>query len=267
MIRAGLVQEPYEGACIHEWSTADVGNVADKDRWYESNPSLGLTLLESALQKDVRTMSPDAFAREHLGWWPETAVMSKAIRESDWNACATDDPKREGIVVYAVKFSPDGSTGTLAACHKPTDGLPFVYVVESRSLSGGIGWLVDMLADNAHKAAQIVIDGQSNAQTLNDRLLDRHVPAREIIRPRTGDCISAYATLANAVKERQMLHYGQPALDASATRTKKRRIGANGGWGFASTDEADAALIEACSLALWGALNTKRKPGRKAVVF
>lgn len=268
MIRAGLHSEPYTGACIHEWGSSEpVKDVTDRDLWYERNPSLGLTLLESALQKDVRTMSPDAFAREHLGWWPETVVMSKAINENDWNACKTEDPKKDGIVVYAVKFSPDGSTGTLAACHKPSDGLPFVYVVESKSLSHGIGWFVETLANNHHKAAQIVIDGQSNAQTLNDRLLEKHVPAKAIIRPRTGDCITAFATMANAVKERQMLHYGQPALDASATRTKKRRIGSSGGWGFQSTDEADASLIEACSLALWAALNTKRKPGRKAVVF
>ena len=267
MIRAGLHAEPYTGACIHEWSVDEVGDVRDVSRWYEANPSLGFQLLESALLKDVRTMSPDTFAREHLGWWPESVVMSKAIRKSDWDACRVDEPKRDGIVVYAVKFSPDGSTGTLAACHNPVDGLPFVYIVESRSLANGISWFVDTLVSNHTKAAQIVIDGQSNAQTLNDRLLDKHVPARTIIRPRTGDCISAYATLANAVKERQMLHYGQPALDASATLTKKRRIGSSGGWGFQSTDEADASLIEAASLALWGALNTKRKPGRKAVVF
>ena len=266
-IRAGLHADPYTGACLHEWSTNEIGNIQDKARWYECNPSLGLNLLETALQKDARTMSPDAFAREHLGWWPETAVMTRAIREADWKACATDTPNKDGIICYAVKFSPDGSTGTLAACHRPVDGLPFVYVIESRSLNSGIGWLVDKLADNAHKAAQIVIDGQSNAQTLNDRLLERNVPARAIIRPKTGDCISAYSTMANAVKERRMLHYGQPALNASATLTRKRRIGSNGGWGFQSTDEADASLIEACSLALWGALNTKRKPGRKAVVF
>ena len=73
--------------------------------------------------------------------------------------------------------------------------------------------------------------------------------------------------IANAVKEGQITHYGQPALDASATKTTKRRIGNNGGWGFQSTDEADATLIEACALAYWGAMTTKRRPGRKAVVF
>lgn len=267
MIRAGLHTEPYVGACIHEWSVKEVGDVHNVSRWYEANPSLGFQLLESALLKDVRTMSPDSFAREHLGWWPETVTLSRPIRETDWEACKTDEPEKAGLVVYAVKFSPDGSTGVVAACHKPENGKPFVYVVEARSLSGGLGWFVDTLTNNWRKAAQIVIDGQSNAQTLNDRLIENRVPASVIIRPRTNDVIAASQTISNAVKERAMTHYGQPALDASATKTKKRRIGSNGGWGFASTDEADATLIDACALALWGAKTTKRKPGRKAVVF
>jgi hypothetical protein len=41
----------------------------------------------------------------------------------------------------------------------------------------------------------------------------------------------------------------------------------NGGWGFASTDTADATLIESCALAYWAAMTTKRDPSRKAVVW
>lgn len=265
-IRAALHKDPYSGACIHEWSASEVGDVMDKARWYASNPSLGYQLLESALEKDSRTMSPDTFAREHLGWWPEAAAVSRMIKESDWNACKVDDPSKDGIVVYAVKFSPDGAVGTLAACHKG-DGLPFVYVIDSRSMGGGLAWLVDRLAANHKKAAQIVIDGQSNAQALNDRLLDAGVSYKEIVRPRTSDVIAANALMVNSVREQTVTHYGQPALDASATETVRRSIGRNGGLGFASTETADATLIEACALALWGASTTKRKPGRKAVVF
>ena len=266
-IRASLHDDPYEGACIHEWSVEQIGDITDKTRWYEANPSLGFQLLESALLKDVRTMSPDAFAREHLGWWPESVRSTSAITREDWDACRTDEPDKTGLVVYAVKFSPDGSRGALAACYKPKNGVPFVFVVESRSMSGGLSWFVDELAARKGKAAQIVIDGQGNAQALNDRLLERGVSHKTIVRPSTGDAIAAYASLANAVRERQVVHYGQPGLDDSATKTRKRRIGARGGWGFESTDEADATLIEAVSLAYWGAMTTKRKPGRKAVVF
>ena len=266
-IREALHKEPYVGACIHEWSVSEVGDVTDVDRWYEANPSLGYQLLESALLADSRKMSPDAFAREHLGFWPENIAFDNAIRNADWQRCKVDNPRKDGLLVYAVKFSADGSIGTLAACYKPNEGLPFVYVVESRSLSGGIGWFVDNLTQRHEKAAQIVIDGQSNAQTLNERLLANHVPAKSIIRPQSRDVAAACAALSNAVKECEVTHYGQPALDDSATKTRKRRIGNSGGWGFASTDEADATLIESCALAYWGAMTTKRNPKRKAIVF
>ena len=251
-----------------EWSVEEIGDVKDKTRWYLTNPSLGLLIQESTIESECEQMDADTFARERLGWWDNSASkIERAIKETDWYACATDSPSKAGLVVYAVKFSMDGSTGVLAACHKPENGKPFIYVVEARSLSRGLNWFVETLTQNASKAAQIVIDGQSNAQTLNDRLLDNGVPSQAIIRPRTKDVIAACSTLTNSVKEHELLHYGQPALDASATKTKKRRIGANGGFGFASTDEADATLIEACALALWAAKTTKRKPGRKAVVF
>ena len=268
-IRARALSGESERTAWFEWSVDEIGDVKDRSRWYATNPSLGVLIQESTIEAECEQMDADTFARERLGWWSKTLAneVEHVIDESDWRACKVDDPKRDGTLVYAVKFSSDGSVGTLAACYKPDDGVPFVYVVESRSMAGGLSWFVDELAKRWRNAAQIVIDGQGNAQALNDRLLEQGVTAKTIMRPSTGDAITAYASLANAVKERQVAHYGQPGLDDSATKTAKRRIGTRGGWGFASTEEADATLIESACLAYWGAMTTKRKPGRKAVVF
>ena len=253
-----------------EWAVEDIPDMTDRDAVMElvylTNPAMGYRIKESTMIDAMDTMSADGFARECLGWWSKTAAYDTAISEADWNACRVEKPRKEGLLVYAVKFTPDGSTGTLAACYRPDEGEPFVYVVDSRSLSGGIGWFVDNLVERHGKAAQIVIDGVANAQNLNDRLLKDGVPAREIIRPTARAAVAAYSAIANAVKERSITHFGQPALDVSATKSPRRVIGSNGGWGFASTEEADASLIEACALAYWGAMTTKRKPGRKAVV-
>ena len=251
-----------------EWSVDEIGDVKDKSRWYATNPSLGILIQESTIESECEQMDADTFARERLGWWSDSVeAYETVIDASDWDACINEHPVKDGVCVYAVKFSPDGSTGAMAACYKPTEGKPFVFVVDHRSMSSGLEWFERTLTDNNAKAAQIIIDGQSNAQALTDRLLTNGVPHKTIIRPRTGDVIAACSWLSNAVKERQITHYGQPALNASATKTQKRRIGNLGGWGFQSTDEADATLIEACALAYWGAMTTKRKPGRKAVIL
>ena len=256
------------GVSWNEWGAEEIGDVHDWDRIARCNPSLGRRLMRKAIESELSVMSPDTFARERLGWWsPNITNVEHGIESGEWDACKVDNPTKSGTVVYAVKFSPDGSRGALAACYKPKDGKPFVYVVESRSMASGMSWFVDELTKRKDKAAQIVIDGQGNAQTLNDRLLENGVPHQAIIRPKTGDVIAACAALANAVQEQEVTHYGQPGLDDSATKTKKRRIGTRGGWGFESTEEADATLIESACLAYWGAMTTKRKPGRKAVVF
>lgn len=267
-IRERALSGNAERTAWFEWSVDEIGDVRDKSRWYDTNPSLGILIQESTIEAECEQMDADTFARERLGWWSNAAGnYETVISETDWNACVNEHPTKDGICVYAVKFSPDGSTGAMAACYKPSEGKPFVFVVDHRSMSSGLEWFESTLTDNYSKAAQVVIDGQSNAQALTDRLLTNGVPHRTIIRPRSGDVVAACSWLSNAVKERQITHYGQPALNASATKTTKRRIGNLGGWGFQSTDEADATLIEACALAYWGAMTTKRKPGRKAVVL
>ena len=267
-IRNRALTGKSERTAWFEWSVDDIGDVKDKERWYATNPSLGILIQESTIESECEQMDADTFARERLGWWSKTATEEReyVINDDDWQACKVDNPSKDGLIVYAVKFSPDGAVGTLAACHKG-DGIPFVYVVESRSMAGGISWFVDNLAARKDKAAQIVIDGQSNAQSLTDLLLDKGVSHRAIRRPSTGDVIAANSAFVNAVREGQVTHYGQPALDDSATKSTKRRIGNHGGFGFQSTDEADATLVEACALAYREAMTTKRDPGRKAVVF
>lgn len=251
-----------------EWSVDEIGDVKDKARWYETNPSLGILIQESTVESECEQMDAETFARERLGYWGRIEKTTETcIEPQEWNACINRNPKKEGLVVYAVKFSPDGSIGSLAACYKPADGLPFVYVVDARSMSNGLGWFADTLCKVHAEAAQIVIDGQSNAQALIDKLVGMGVPHRVIIKPNTGEAIAAYSGFVNAIKERQVTHYGQDALTLSATKSEKRKIGNSGGFGFKSTDEADASLVESAALAYYGAIKTKRKPGRKAVVL
>lgn len=264
--RATMHENPTRGTCIHEWAASEIGDVTDRDRWYENNPSLGLQLIESALLKDSKTMSADTFAREHLGWWPPNIGSTKPISEARWKKCATANPPADGLICYGVKFSPDGSTCSLAVCLKPDNGIAHVEVIDTKNLGGGITWLVDWLAARFGRAAQVTIDGQSNAQSLVNRLNERHAPQGMLYPARTRDVVAAATMFADAVKDGLVTHYDQPDLNASALKSNKRKIGADGGWGFGSTDYADSTLVEACALAYWGAMTTKRNPRRKQVI-
>lgn len=255
-----------------EWSVTEIPDMSDPmavlELAYLTNPAMGYRIKEDVMLEVIKTAtSADGFAREFLGWWVLVAVkVNAAIKPSEWNACRNDHPKREGVLVLAVRFSADGKTGALAACYRPKDGIPFVYVIDHRSTQHGISWFSDKLTEIWHDAAAIVIDGQSYSKTLYNMLIQNKVRKRILVMPSAADATTAYSGLLNAVREKRISHYGQPALDQSATGSERRLIGKNGGWGFQSTEQADATLIESCSWALWGAMTTKRKPGRKAVV-
>lgn len=264
-IRERALKGEFERTAWFEWSTDQIGDVNDRQRWYDTNPSLGILIDEETIAGEAEQMDADTFARERLGYWTPVKKDSYPIDAQEWAALATDKPEQDGIVTYAVVFSADGATGSLAACYR--NSTPFVFGVKTQSLNVGIGWFAEELAKRHRKAAQIVIDGMSNAQSLNERLLNANVPKQVIIRPRAGDVIAATSAFANAIKENAICHSAQPALDASVTGSVKRLIGKSGGWAFGSTENADSTLAQAAALAYWAAMNTKRDPNRRAVIL
>jgi hypothetical protein len=104
-----------------------------------------------------------------------------------------------------------------------------------------------------------VIDGRNGVDVLVERIADTWKVKGSIIRPSTKDMIAATGTLTNALNEKLVTWFHQQeALNDSAVTSVKRPIG--GGWGFGGDNSTP---IEAASLALWGAVNSKRNPNKK----
>ena len=252
-------KEPERKSCISLWGTKEVGDVLDKSRWYLYNPSLGYQLLEEALIKDSVTMSPDTFAREHLGFIPENIhSINYAIDKDTWNACKSTEPKPEGKTAYGVKFSADGSMVALCGAVIPEDGPARISLIELRPTGRGIGWLADWLNERYRKASCVVIDGRNGVDVLVERISDTWRIKGSVIRPSSKDMIAATSTLTNALNERSVTWFHmQEALNESAVTSVKRPVG--GGWCFGGDNSTP---IEAASLALWGAQNSKRNPNK-----
>lgn len=250
-----------------EWAAPNVIEKADREAImemvYQTNPAMGYRIKESTMLDMLDNMSADGFARECMGWWDKAIVATTLIQGADWRSCAVVERPSGGLMVYAVKFSPDGTRGVIAVCVKPEDGKPYVEVITSRILTDGIEWMVDWLTERKDRPANIVIDGKAHAQTLKERLEQNKAPKKALEIPSSGDVAAACSSIVNAVKEHRIEHFGQPDLNDSATLSGKRKIGSSGGFGFESNDKADATLIEACALAYWKAMTTKRNPNRK----
>ena len=262
--RTACIEEAGKHDCWHEWSVAADSianiNVSDTDLWYMTNPALGIRLDEEFTAEEMRSMSKDGFARERLGWWTPVAKhqIDYAIDKDTWNACKSTEPKPEGKTAYGVKFSADGSTVALCGAVIPEDGPARISLIELRPTGHGIGWLADWLNQRYKKASCVVIDGRNGVDVLVERIADTWRVKGSVIRPTSKDMIAATGTLTNALNERSVTWFHQQeALNDSAITSVKRSLG--GGWCFGGDNSTP---IEAASLALWGAQNSKRNPNK-----
>lgn len=255
-----LAGEP--GRAWAEWSVDEIGDISDKSRWYRSNPSLGTLILESTVEAEAADLAPDKFAIERLGWWtPVASAVEHVIDEAAWAACEVPEPPG-GVMSAGVKVSFDRAT--LAICEKH-DGGCYVEWIDTRPLTDGVGWVVGWLASRKSRLACVAVDGTS-AASITSGLSDAGFPSRWVRACAPSDMSKAVAMTRDAVNGGTLSHNGEPALSDSACKTARRRIGSDG-IGFEDYDGADATIVEACCLAVYASSLTKRKPGRKAVVY
>lgn len=244
-----------------EFSVDEIGDVKDKERWAAANPAMGRRILLSTIEGECEQMDDDTFARERLGWWSpeETHTEDMALDAQAWQKCASDELKPEGKTAYGVKFSADATEVVLCGAVLPKDGKARISLINRQPTAIGIQWLADWLNARYSKASCVVIDGRNGVDVLCDKIAGTWKYKGSVIRPRANDVIAAVGLLTNMVNEGTLTWYRQQdALNQSAITSIKRKIGS--GYGFGGIDSLP---IDACSLALWGAKNTKRDPSRK----
>ena len=251
-----------------EWGieTNDIiGYIPNRDKAieyaYMTNPAMGYRIAEKTVENEFDTMRLDGFARERLGWWTPVVKheLDYAIDKDTWEACKSTLPKPEGKTAYGVKFSLDGAMVALCGAVIPENGPARISLIEQRPTGHGIGWLADWLNQRYNKACCVVIDGRNGVDVLVERITGTWKMKDSVIRPTTKDMIAATGTLINALNERSVTWFHQQeALNDSAITSVKRALG--GGWCFGGDNSTP---IEAASLALWGAQNSKRNPNKK----
>ena len=266
--RKGAMGENAEGTSWLEWSVTEVGNVYDEARWEETNPALGYRLTRKSIEKELKTMSPDGFARERLGWWAAD-IANACFKPDAWGKLATSftdeeiAEQKEWKRALGVKFSPDGTTASIAIAVWQQGETPHVEVIESGSTAFGIAWTVEIASQVWRKVSVIAVDGKSNAQTFIGELADAGVSKKAMCLAATANVIAASSMFVNAVGSGEITHNDQPALNDAIAAAQKRKIGADGGYGFKSANETDITPLEAAALALWGVKTSKRNPNRK----
>lgn len=265
-----LSDECGDDLCWVEWGVDEVGDVLDTSRLAEVNPSyVEGRADESAIIAGIRAFKSDilAAAQEYYGYWLPRKKANYIFDRETWMACGTPKAPAGDADAFGVKFSPDGSTVSVAVAKKMGD-VTHIELVYVRNTASGMSWLADAIVATAGKAV-FWLDGRSGADALYDRVVDQ-VPDGSIGIAKTGEAISAASGLLDAVRERSITWYqpegtdGDDRLSESALTAVKRKIGSNGGWGF---DGDDSTPIEAAALALWAARNKAQEEYSEMEVY
>lgn len=239
-IRQNVLDGKDHETCWQEWSVELLTDPSDEDAWYDANPSLGYHLMVAAVRNEAKDMAIDSFNKMRLGWIAGKE-SKRAISDELWSRLKVDKVtlQPEPKLVYCVKFAPDGSAVSLGVgVYMPND-MVHVEIIERKPMSYGTYWITNWLFDKSkmrwRKCAKIIIDGASGTQMLLEELTrtDRRI-SKKILTPNVKEAGSAYAGFQSAVEQRKLTHYDQPALNGSIKTAKKRPIGKDGMFGYAT---------------------------------
>lgn len=253
-----------------EFSADEDASLDDREQLMIANPSYPYRTTDAAIQRMRKLLGSDeSFKREAFGIWDKTAGNASAISFSQWEALkiAPRFVPDEGRTVYGVKFSVDGAAVGLAVARRPDEGPVHVEGIRIQSMGEGIQTLVDWLLERHEMAAQIVVDGKAGAGFLIAALREGGVRnKRVIVTPTLDQVLSSHSMFEQGVKTGDMTLVDQPKLDEQVRDAVKRPIGKSGGFGWAPNVGESVVLLDAATLAYWGAKTTTRNPGRKQVL-
>ena len=243
-----------------EWSVEEMSDPHDKELWYETNPSLGLTLSERAVQDEIGPDEID-FNIQRLGLWIKYNQKS-AISKVEWEELQVDRlPKLKGLLCVGIKFGHDGKNVAMSIAVKTEDERIFVETIDCRGVRAGTDWIIAFLKQSKHIAA-VAVDGANGQAILAKEMKDAKL--KESVMPTVREIIAANAEFEKGIFSKKLCHAEQPSLTQCVSNCEKRSIGANGGFGYRALQEGiEIALMDSVVLAYWQANNLKEaKPQR-----
>ena len=260
-MRKNVLDGKAPDVCWQEWSVDTLTDPSDEDVWYETNPSLGYFLMKTAVKSESQKMAVDSFNKMRLGWIAGVESM-RAITDELWLPLITKSveiPENPNMV-YAVKFAPDGSAVSLAVGVIMPDTKVHVELIERKPMSAGTAWLAVWLLERWRKPNKIIIDGAAGTQLLVEELVRSNSKLKKkILTPNAREAGAAYADFYLGIERGLLTHFDQPALNLSIRTVKKRGIGKDGMFGYASMNpDIQSDPTEAAAFAFYGARRFKK---------
>jgi len=233
--------------CYLEWN-APLEAVPDSlEAIAAANPSLGGRIDLATVMSELKSMDPEDFGRERLGWWSEDETPS-AIPLDLWDRLAFAGPlETTGKPLFALDVTPSRDATAIAAAAATSDGRP---LLEITAMQKGTSWVVERLRDIQEQfpGSRVIVDRSAWSGSLVDELVAARIPVHEATVREVTDAAGGFL---DGVIEGTFLHRGDPILRAAVDGAAQRPVQDRWAWDR-RTKKANVAPLLAASLALWG---------------
>lgn len=240
-----------------EWSVEDMTEMSNVDAWYKTNPSLGYTLSERAIEDEIESDATD-FNIQRLGLWI-TYNQKSAISKQEWASICVDKlPELVGQMGVGIKFNRDGTTCAMSIALKTKDGKTFVETIGCKSMRDGVEWLITFLLPLKDQYCRVLTDGANGVELLTKAMKD--VGLKAPTTPTTKEYIDANSDFEQKLFKKELCHMEQPGVEKIVSNCEKRPIGSAGGFGYRSISiDADVSILDSMILAIYCVNNLQAK--------
>lgn len=210
-----------------EWTAPRDADPADPRTWRLANPSLGTSVLsESFLRTQQRSMDPEAFGREHLGWW--TGLKSDPfLPPAAWDAGRRDtrpEPDRRARLAFGVEWQ-DYAHAVLVAAVDLGNGHVWTETVRRWHDPAGLdpAAMAEQIAEDYRASRPAVLAGDD----FTCAALFDHCEARglKVARMNQPNVRVASHVLLTAVTGGRATHPADPKLDDEMTNAGRAATG------------------------------------------
>jgi phage terminase large subunit-like protein len=219
--------DPTSPLGFYSWSAAPELERHDPRGWVQANPALGYLFPLDTIEQELRTDPPEVFETEVL--CRPVMVLRPYLPEGAWAACQERRqplPETPGLVCMGVDAGPELRHASICVAWRRPDGRLGVDVAAAFDEAEGaiLGRLPARLAELLERWRPPVV--AVCARMPLEAAVRRLVPAgTEAIGVGIADLQRASAAFYEAVTSRQLIHMGDPSLDAALAVCSAERPG------------------------------------------
>lgn len=219
----------------------------DETLWPMANHALGRRISYDYIRGERRTLTPEEFGRERLGWFTDPAGIDVEVLVEKWTACKDPDSRPTTRPVLMIDASPGLKSAAIVAAMWRPDGRPHLEVVAHMP---GASWVPARAAElQRHQPLDWVIDPGGPAGALLPDLRAAGIDPREMSARDLGQACSA---LVSAIEDEWVRHLDDPVLLRAFRASAKRDIG-DGLWAWSRRkSDGDICPLVGATGAFWG---------------